>query len=53
MGYDEGSLARTGVGLTIAGTTIGLGWVIGAVVGAVLVGAFAYRWGTRHRRSQV
>lgn len=51
MGYDDGALARTGVGaLTLFGVSVTLNWILAVAVGLVLVGAFTYRAVTRHKQ---
>lgn len=48
--YDEGALAYTGAGITIFGTSVGLGWVVGVGVTLIVVGALAYRYAKRRAR---
>jgi hypothetical protein len=53
MGYDDGALARTGVGaITLFGVSVSLNWVLAIAVTLVLVGAFTYRAVTRHQRGR-
>lgn len=54
MGYDEGSLAKTGVGsIVVFGASVSLNWLLGVAVALVLVGAFSYRWANRCRKQRV
>ncbi|WSQ06851.1 hypothetical protein OG604_03360 [Streptomyces sp. NBC_01231] len=54
MGYDDGALARTGVGaITLFGASVSLNWILAIAVALVLVGAFTYRTVTRHQRGRV
>lgn len=49
MGYDDGALARTGVGaITLFGVSVSLNWILAVAVLLVLGGAFTYRAATRH-----
>lgn len=48
--YNEGTLAYTGVGVSVFGATIGLGWVIAGGVGLIVVGALLYRFAKRRSR---
>ncbi|MER5180553.1 hypothetical protein ABT009_19635 [Streptomyces sp. NPDC002896] len=53
MGYDEGGLARTGVGaLTLFGVSVTLDWILAVAVTLILVGAFTYRAVTRHKQER-
>lgn len=47
-----GTLAQTGAGIALFGTTIYLQWVIGVIVGVVIIGALTYRMANRRRRYQ-
>ncbi|MCI3277615.1 hypothetical protein [Streptomyces cylindrosporus] len=48
--YDEGALAKTGVGaLTIAGVSLTLDWLLGLAIALILLGAVSYRIVTRNR----
>jgi len=48
--YDEGALAKTGVGaLTIAGVGFTLDWLLGLAIALILIGALTYRVVTRNR----
>ena len=51
--YHRGALAQTGAGLVIGTTTFMWSWVAGVVVVSIVIGALAYRWGTRGKRYQV
>ena len=53
MGYDDGALARTGVGaITRFGASVSLNWVLAVAVTLVLVGAFTYRAVTRRQQGR-
>jgi hypothetical protein len=53
MGYDDGALARTGIGaITLFGVSVTLDWILAVAVTLVLAGAFTYRAVTRRKQER-